>query len=252
MTDIDPNLAGPEGPVGADVGTTAPPAESIEERLDRLSTQMDWIVGQMQAQQAAREKWVELSETLTPITRAAMDRATVEFDDLSDDVTIEDAARFAKTAARSLPQLEVLLAQLDSLSELAATLSHLSGPAMARLTDLLAQADEKGYFTFASESAQIADKVVTEFTQDDVRALGDNVVTILNTVKEMTQPEVMGLLQRTALTMQEGEDTHMEPPTMFALVKSMRDPQTRRGLARVLNMLHTVGEEQPQVAPSRN
>ena len=38
----------------------------------------------------------------------------------------------------------------------------------------------------------IADRVVTEFTEEDVKALGDNVVTILNAVKEMTQPEVMG------------------------------------------------------------
>jgi len=70
-------------------------------------------------------------------------------------------------------------------------------------------------------------------------------VTILNAVKEMTQPEVMGLVQRTAISVQDVEETHMEPPSMFALLKQMRDPQTRRGLARVMTMLHTVGEEHP-------
>ena len=84
---------------------------------------------------------------------------------------------------------------------------------------------------------------MTTYSQQDVRALGDNVVTILDAVKELTQPEVMALLNRTALTIQEVEEEHVEPPSMFALVKSMRDPQTRRGLARVLSMLHTVGEE---------
>jgi uncharacterized protein YjgD (DUF1641 family) len=38
----------------------------------------------------------------------------------------------------------------------------------------------------------------------------------------------------------------MEPPSIFALLKSMRDPQTRRGLARLMAMLHTIGEQQPQ------
>ena len=33
--------------------------------------------------------------------------------------------------------------------------------------------------------------MVTSFGEDDVAALGDNVVLILNTLKEMTQPEVM-------------------------------------------------------------
>jgi uncharacterized protein YjgD (DUF1641 family) len=70
------------------------------------------------------------------------------------------------------------------------------------------------------------------------------VVLILNTVKEMTQPEVMTLLQRTALTAQEVDDEFTESPSMFALLKRMRDPQTRRGLGRVMAMLRTIGAEQ--------
>ena len=118
------------------------------------------------------------------------------------------------------------------------------------MTDTLQVAEEKGYFAFAREGAAIADRVVTEFTEEDVRALGENVVIILNAVKEMTQPEVMGLVQRTAVTVQAGEDEHATPPSMFALLKSMRDPQTRRGLGRVMAMLHTIGDDQPTLPPN--
>ena len=38
------------------------------------------------------------------------------------------------------------------------------------------------------------DQVVTSFTEEDVRQLGDNVVLILNTVKAMTQPEIMNMV----------------------------------------------------------
>lgn len=222
-------------------------APALEERLDRLTVQVDWIVEQMQSQAASREQWSELASTMVPVTRGAMEVATRELEDLSADVTAEDAARFARTLARSLPQMESLVAQLQSLSELAHTVNSLSGAGVAKLTDVLQVADDKGYFVFAREGAAIADKVVTEFTEEDVRALGDNVVTILNAVKEMTQPEVMGLVQRTAISVQESEDVHTEPPSMFALFKSMRDPQTRRGLAKALAMLHSIGEEQPAV-----
>jgi len=229
---------------------TAVTEPDVNQRLDHLTEQVEWIAEQMRQQQQAREKWTELTDTMVPVTRGAMDVAIRELDDLSDDVTAEDAARFARTLARALPQMEVLLAQLDSLSELAHELNSLSGAGMARLTEVLGVAEEKGYFAFARQGAVIADNVVTEFTEEDVKALGDNVVTILNAVKEMTQPEVMGLVQRTALTVQDAEDTHAEPPSMFAILKSMRDPQTRRGLARVMSMLHTVGEEQPTAGPS--
>lgn len=224
-----------------DAGTVA----SLQAQMDRLSAQMDWVIEQMQAQNAAREQWTELTATMVPVTRGAMDVATRELEDLSADVTIDDVTRFARTMARSIPQLEVMLAQLDSMSELVSTASSLSGAGVAKLTDTLQVAEEKGYFAFAREGAAIADRVVTEFTEEDVRALGENVVIILNAVKEMTQPEVMGLVQRTAVTVQAGEDEHATPPSMFALLKSMRDPQTRRGLGRVMAMLHTIGDDQP-------
>jgi uncharacterized protein YjgD (DUF1641 family) len=206
-----------------------------------LATQMAFVVEELQQQRAQREQMQELIATLTPVAKQGMQMASDELQDL--DLRSEDLARTLKLLAANLPQIEALLAQLGPLSELVEQVSHLSGPAMAKLTDTMAAADEKGYFAFAREGSKIADRVVTEFSEDDVRALGDNVVTILNAVKEMTQPEVMGLVQRTAVSVQDVEDTYMEPPSMFALLKSMRDPQTRRGLARVMAMLHTVGEQ---------
>ncbi|MCB9411622.1 MAG: DUF1641 domain-containing protein [Actinobacteria bacterium] len=226
-----------------------PDPVAMQAQLDRLSAQMDWMVGQMQQQAATREQWSELVETMVPVTRGFMDVATRELEELGQDVTIDDVTRFARTLVRSLPQLEALLAQLDSMSELLATANSLSGAGVAKLTEVLQTAEDKGYFMFAQQGAAIADKVVTEFTEDDVKALGDNVVTILNAVKEMTQPEVMGLVRRTAVTMQE-EEIGVEPPSLFALLKSMRDPQTRRGLARVMAMLHTVGEEPAMIEGS--
>lgn len=230
-------VADAEPVAGADVDLVA--------RLDRMAAQMDVMAAELQAQRAAREQWGELAETMVPVTRGAMDVATRELEALSADVTVEDAARFARTLARTLPQLEVMVAQLNSMAELVHEANSLSGAGMQRLTEVLTVADDKGYFAFARQTGRIADRVVTEYTEDDVAALGENIVTILNAVKEMTQPEVMGLVRRTALTVQDVEDTHMKPPSTFALLKSMRDPQTRRGLARVVAMLHTIGEESP-------
>ena len=38
------------------------------------------------------------------------------------------------------------------------------------------------------------DQVVTSFGEEDVKQLGDNVVLILNTVKSLTQPEMLNLV----------------------------------------------------------
>jgi uncharacterized protein YjgD (DUF1641 family) len=246
-THTGPDTVGGLSPAAATADSNA----AILARLDAMSAQMAVMAQQVAEAAAAREQWSELVETLIPVSRGAMDVATRELSELEADVTIDDVTRFARTTARAIPDMEVLVGQIGSISELGHEVSSLGGAGMAKLTEVLQVAEDKGYFMFAREGAAIADRVVTTYTEDDVRALGDNVITILNAVKELTQPEVMALLNRTALTIQEVEDTHIEPPSAFALLKSMRDPQTRRGLARVLSMLHTVGADTQPTSPTK-
>jgi uncharacterized protein YjgD (DUF1641 family) len=224
---------------------TAVAAErTVDERLDLLAEQVGMIADEMRRQRLQREQWAELVSDSAPVVSGAFDMMSRELETLSDDVTVEDAARLARTFARAIPTMEALLAQLESLSALADDVVPLATPAMSTLTETLQELDDKGYFAFARGGVGIVDKVVTSFTEEDVEALGDNVVLILNTVKEMTQPEVMTLLQRTALTAQDVDDEFAEAPSMFALLRQMRDPQTRRGLGRVMTMLRTVGADQ--------
>jgi uncharacterized protein YjgD (DUF1641 family) len=84
------------------------------------------------------------------------------------------------------------------------------------------------------------DQIVTNFTEEDVRQLGENVVLILQTVKEMTQPEIMQLLSSTASVMR--DEAIPEDVSMLYLLRQMRDPAVKRGLAKTLNVLRTVSE----------
>lgn len=217
---------------------------STDERLELLSVQVAELADEMRRQRLQREQWTDLVADSAPVLSGAFDMMSREFETLSDDVSIEDAIALARTLARAIPTMDALLRQVESLNALAGDVVPLATPAMATLTSTLQELHDKGYFAFVQGGASIVDKVVTSFTEDDVDALGDNVVPILNTVKEMTQPEVMGLLQRTALTAQGVDDEVTSPPSMFALLKLMRDPETRRGLGRVMTMLRTVGADQ--------
>ena len=228
-------------PAGADADVMA--------RLDRLSAQVDQIGQELRLQREAREKWSELGESLTPVTAQAMELVSAELTTLNEEVTLADLTSFLRTLAVSLPQLTNALEQLNALSDLAQELTALSGPALATLTQALQSAEENGYFAFARQGRFVAERVVTQFSEDDVHALGDNIVTILTAVKEMTQPEVMQLVQRTAVTVQDSEDVGQDPPSLFSLAKSLRDPTTRAGLSRVIAMLNTVGESNSKPNP---
>ena len=223
---------------------TAPAASAptTEERIDRLSAQVDTVLEELRRQREDRERWAELGHDLAPVARDAFATVSAELDELGADVTVDDLARLGRTLARNVRTLESLLAQLQGLADLGAEATHLAGPAMESLTARLQELEDQGYFAFARGGLDIADRVVTYLTEEDVRALGDIVVLILQTVKQMTQPEIMTMLRRTMVTVQEGEEHPVPPPSTLALLRGMRDPQPRRGLARLLAMLHTLGE----------
>jgi hypothetical protein len=226
-----------------------PVEADLAARLDVLTEQVAAIAEELRLQRESREKWSELSDTLVPVTRGAMDVATRELEnlDLSDEVTVDDAADAwpgrLPAASRSW---RAQLAQVGS-SELGHEVNSISGAGDGQ-ADRGARGRRGEGLLRVRPRGQPDRRPGRDRVQRRRRGRsGDNVVTILNAVKEMTQPEVMGLVQRTA---HDGpghvEEEHVEPPSMFALLKSMRDPQTRRGLARVMSMLHTVGEEHPQ------
>lgn len=170
------------------------------------------------------------------------------------DVPIDQAASLEHKIDRLAEQIAVLTAdaaergrQRAVLNELTGDISSFSTDAVDRLVGLLADAERKGYFGFATAAAGVADRVVTNFDADDVEQLGDNVVAILQTVREITQPEMLTLLGRMVEAVRSeqaavaAEDE--EPPSLWSLVRQLRDPAVRRGMGRALHTLRAVSVE---------
>jgi uncharacterized protein YjgD (DUF1641 family) len=226
------------------MSTTTAPATTAEERLEQrlasMAAQLDDLTAEMQRQRAAREMWADLAHEATPIARQAMDSVGVELDKF--DVTAEDLTDFARRLAAALPTMQRALAQAEALADLADEATGLAAPTVAALTQRLAELEDRGYLSFARGGSEVLDRIVTSFDEADVAALGDNVVLILETVKEMTQPEIMLMLRRTAHLMNEPGLAPAEPPTLLALLKDMRQPEVRRGLGRLLGLLRSLGD----------
>ena len=77
-----------------------------------------------------------------------------------------------------------------------------------------------------------------------MQALGDNIVTILTTVRNMTQPEILAMANNAVGAMKE-IPADSEPLSTLALLKEFNDPKVRIGLTRMLGMVKAIAD-QPQ------
>ncbi|MBI5301441.1 MAG: DUF1641 domain-containing protein [Chloroflexi bacterium] len=214
----------------------------LNQKVDALSTQIQYLTEQAQAAERGRRDREELMRDLMPIANDAFRLTVEQLEEVQEYVDLNDLLRLLKRLLRNGRNLEKMLDQLESAMELIETMSPLTDQAFGKAVDTLEVMERKGYFTFAQGGIQIMDNIVTSFSEDDVKKLGENVVLILNVVKDMTQPEIMTFVRNTLMIAQ----SEIEKPvdtSLFALMNQMRDPAVRRGLALTMRVLSVVGSQ---------
>lgn len=223
---------------------TADRTEELERKVDALSEQVGFLVEEARLQAMRRERWEELTGDAMPLATSAMERLSTELEEASFDA--DAVFDLARRLAANVENLERLLVGLESGFELVEDAKGLALEAVEAATSRLAELDRKGYFTFMEAGLGVVDRVVTNFSEDDVNQLGDNVVLILETVKEMTQPEIMAILYRMIEAIERQrlvlETEPEEPPSLWQLAQKMRQPEVRLGLSRALTTLQAVSD----------
>ncbi len=221
--------------------------QALNAKIDALTEQMatltDYVIEQRQRQQ----EWDELKEDLSPILMELTEVTVEELEEIEPYVRLEDVLAFLKRLASNLHNFESMLDQLESVNDLVQDLTPIANDAFLVAADQMQQMEQRGYFQMLPELKYIADNVMGAFGPEDVRMLGDNVVTILTTVRGMTQPEIMMLVQKLTDSTREAvktPDDELDISTL-GLIRQMRDPQMRLGLARTMTMLRAMGHITP-------
>ncbi len=214
---------------------------ALNQKLDLLTAQVQYLTEQAQLAERGRQERTELMRDVMPIVNDGFRLATEQLEEVQEYVDLGDLLRILKRLLRNGRHIETLLDQLESVMDLVQTVGPITDQAFEKAVDVMQAAEHKGYFAFARGGMQIADNVVTSFTEDDVKKLGDNIVLILNVVKDMTQPEIMGLVRGIVSDVEVEVAKPVSNVSLPALLGSLRDPQVRRGLALTLRILRVIG-----------
>lgn len=211
-------------------------------KIDALTTQVQYLTEQAQIAERGRGNRDELIRDLVPIANDAFRLTTEQLEEVQEYIDLNDLLRLFKRLLRNGRNFDQMLDQLESAMDLLGTIGPLADSAFGKTVDTLERMEHKGYFAFAKGGVQIADNIVTSFSADDVRHLGDNVVLILNVIKDMTQPQIMTFIRNTLLV----AESEVEKPvdtSLIALIKQINDPAVRRGLALTMRVLSVIGAQ---------
>ncbi len=229
--------------------------DALETKLDRLTEQMTMLTIEAELRRRRRDMFDDLTGDLARVSEDAMSMATRELESLSQTADLGDTLRLLRRLVEVAPTLERALVGASAVAQLVDDAAPLGVDVVTMVTDRLDVADRKGYFRLAGAAAGVADRVVTGFGEHDVERLGDNVIAMLEALREVTQPEMLAFLTRMIGAVQaEQRAVELEsvaPPSLWELVRQVRDPDVRRGMARALHTLRAVSAETgPHASPA--
>jgi TusE/DsrC/DsvC family sulfur relay protein len=154
-------------------------------------------------------------------------------------------------------QMAYLVERQKKSEELFTEATPILRAVMATATTRLDDLEKRGYFAVAREFVRVGERVVERYGAQDVQALGDAIVDILETVRALTQPEVLAIAGE-ATTAIHNVNT-VEPLGILGMVKATRDDNVQRGMAVMMDVMRHVGraadalaaQKRPSAAESR-
>lgn len=111
---------------------------------------------------------------------------------------------------------------------------------MKTATGKLDALEKEGVLAFGKELLGVGQRIAKAYTADDVRQLGDSVVAILDTVRAMTQPEILTAANEAAQVLQHADET--QPIGLVGMVRATRNDDVQRGMAVMMEVLKKVGQ----------
>jgi uncharacterized protein YjgD (DUF1641 family) len=211
--------------------------QNMQEQINELHKKMDLILEVVLQQQQKTESVEDLLSDLKIVGKDMYDTAVVELENQQVEIDMDQVKHMGMKLLNNMDNIAEVLSLLEGLADLTRDAGPIVRDALITLTYRLSEFEQKGYFEFFSEAGQIVDNVVTHFSREDVSQLADNVVTILTTIKNITQPEMMNSIQNALKVYQSLEMENVPEYSLFKLMREMNKPEMKKTIGFMVNFM---------------
>ncbi len=155
-----------------------------------------------------------------------------------------------------MARLEAMDAKLDYVverqryaEELVRSMTPVAREGVNAMAEHLAGWEERGWFAMGHEFVGIFDRLAAAYGPEDVAELSEHVVQLVDTVRNLTQADVLDLANDATDVIHDADK--VEPVGAFGLAKATRDPEVQRGLAVAIEVLRQIGRARAPVDGER-
>ena len=212
----------------------------LEHKIEALDHKIDLLLIHVNEQRLRTQAVEDLVADLSIVGKDVYDTTVATLDQQSVEIDPATVSRLVSKLLKNIPNFSVMLETFESMVDLVKDAGPIVNEVIIDITKKLHELEQKGYMEFLNETSSILDNVLTHFSTEDVRLLADNVVTILETVKSLTQPEMMQAITNAVQVFNAMEQEEVPSFSLFGAMREMNKPEMKRALGFALAFLKNI------------
>ncbi len=219
-------------------------AESTAKQIEALNQKVDTLLEYVNQQRLKSAAMDDLVADVSIIGKDVYDSTVKALDErevvLDPDQLRELGVRFAQNVGN----FNTLLGGLGSAMDLMKDVGPIANEVIIDTTKKLHEFEQKGYFEFMREFGAIMDNIVMHFGVDDVRSLADNVVTILDVLKNLTQPEMLKSIDTAVKVFSNMEIQNVPEYSIFKFIREINTPEMKKAWGFLITFMKNISKNQ--------
>lgn len=220
---------------------------SMQAQVDEINRKLDFIIEELHAERQNRESMKDLTADLSIIGKDIFKTSVRELDKAGVEINPDELTGLGLRLVRNLDKINMLLDTLESVHDFMKDASPILHQVGLSAINKMNELEQRGYIDFIREMAKVMDNVVVHFKPEDMKALADNIVTILETVKSITQPDMLQAVNNAIMVYKHLDNSEIEEYSLFKLLREMRSPEMKRGLGFMVSFLKNLSKESATV-----
>lgn len=215
---------------------------ALQQQINDINRKLDLLLDYMHEQKLKSSAVDDLVSDLAIIGKDVYDTAVVELETRQVQMDPDEIKLLMIKLVKNVPTFIQMIDMLESMMDLVKDATPMVNEVIIDFTKKLHEFEQKGYFEFARETGKVIDKVVTHYSPKDISDLSDNVVTILDTVKNLTQPDMLKAINNALRVFNSMEMDKLPEYSIWRVMKEMNSPEMKKGMAFMVTFLKNLSK----------
>lgn len=217
--------------------------KNINSQIQDINNKLDFVIEEINKQKQKRQSIEDLVTDVSIIGKDLFNTAVRKLDDAGVEVDYENLEKFSIRVLRNMSNLNAIVELIESATDLFKDLTPIINQAGIDVLTKFQRLEEKGYFEFLKELGKLFDNILSHFTAEDIKLLADNIVSILETIKNLTQPDILHAINNGVNTYKNIDTSNIPEYSIWKAFKELNSKEGKKAIGFIMAFLKNISTD---------